>query len=296
VLVVSAAGRRLQKTKEKAMRIGHFQCAVRPGGYRENVGTVLRGLEMADARGVEIVSFPECGLTGYFDREEPTRRHALRVDGPEIRSFLEQSGHFRATVIAGFNELRGEDVFNTALVAHGGRLLGTYSKAFAYMPFHKKGREFPVFERNGVKFGVVICADGGYVEPARILALKGARILFSPHYNYIRQDYLINHFQHVRSDHAARATENAVWFLRGNNVARGRDPNMSYDGVGYGDSYLVDPFGEIVVRSRRHVEDFIQADVDLSTPGFASDRSLRSARELGHLVLEAARSAEKPAG
>ena len=36
-----------------------------------------------------------------------------------------------------------------------------------------------------MKFGVIICADGGYIEPARILALKGARIIFAPHYNYI---------------------------------------------------------------------------------------------------------------
>src|SRR5919197_932952 len=162
------------------MRIGHFQCEVR-AGYAANLPTVLRGLERADARGVEIVSFPECCLTGYFDREEPTREHALRVDGPEIRSFLEQSGHFRATVIVGFNERRGEDLYNTALVAERGRLLGTYSKAFAYMPFHKQGREFPVFEREGLKFGIVICADGGYVEPSRILALKGARVIFAPH-------------------------------------------------------------------------------------------------------------------
>lgn len=270
------------------MRIGHFQCEVRPGGYAANVGTVLRGLEMADARGVEIVSLPECCLTGYFDREAPTREHALRVDGAEIRSFLEQSGHFRATCIVGFNERRGDDLYNTALVAAGGRLLGTYSKTFAYMPFHKKGREFPVFERNGLKFGVVICADGGYVEPARILALQGARIIFAPHYNYIRQDGLINHFQRVRSDHIARAVENAVWFLRGNNVVSGRDPNMSADGVGYGDSYLLDPLGEFVVRSRRHMEDFIQADVDPDTPGYVNDRSLRGARAFGHLVAQLA--------
>lgn len=275
------------------MRIGHFQCEVL-AGFAANLPTVLRGLEMAEQRGVEIVSFPECGLTGYFDREEPTRKHALRVDGPEIRSFLEQSGHFRATVIAGFNEARGDDLYNTALVAERGKLLGTYSKAFAYMPFHKKGREFPVFQRGDLTFGIVICADGGYVEPARILALKGARVIFAPHYNYIRQDYLINHFQHVRSDHIARAVENAVWFLRGNNVVKGRDEKFSSDGVGYGDSYLLDPFGEMVVRCRRHVEEFLQGDIDLASPGFANDRSRGAAQALGHLVLEAARS--QPAG
>lgn len=270
------------------MRIGHFQMEVRPGDFQANVAKVLQGLEIAEARGVEIVSFPECCLNGYFDQEVPTRYHALSVDSPEIQRFLEQSARFSATIIVGFNEKRGEDLYNTALVAERGKLLGTYSKTFAYMPFHKKGREFPVFERNGVKFGVIICADGGYIEPARILALKGARIIFAPHYNYIGQDDLINHFQHVRSDHIARAVENAVWFLRGNNVVKGRDPGMSYDGVGYGDSYLLDPFGEMVVRSRRHQEDFIEADIDLSVGYFQNDRSRRSAQLWGALVVEVA--------
>jgi len=35
--------------------------------------------------------------------------------------------------------------------------------------------------------------------------------------------------------------------------------------VGYGDSYIMDTGGEIVVRSRRHGEDFIVADVDANT-------------------------------
>ena len=59
-----------------------------------------------------------------------------------------------------------------------------------------------------------------------------------------------------------RAVENDVWFVRGNNVVLNKDSGLSYDGVGYGDSYVVDPFGEIVIRSRRHREDFIVADID----------------------------------
>src|ERR1043166_3966497 len=112
----------------------------------------------------------------------------------------------------------------------------------AYMKFHKQGREFPVWEVEGVKFGAIICADGGYIEPARILAMKGARIIFAPHFNYIGDRGLIGHFMKVRADHAARAVENGVYFVRGNNVVL--DPKKSgitrSAGVGYGDSYILD--------------------------------------------------------
>ena len=244
------------------MRIGHCQLESKTGDFDANLAKVVAGLERADKERVEVVSFPECFLTGYPDKEELARKSAFALDSPQVMKLLDRTGKFEATYIVGFNEARGKDLYNTAVVVQKGHILGTYSKCSAYMKFHKQGREFPVFERSGVKFGVIICSDGGYVEPARILALKGARVVFAPHFNYIVAKGLINHFQHVRADHTARAVENAVWFVRGNNVVLDKEAALSFEGVGYGDSYVVDPWGEMVVRSRRHREDFIFADID----------------------------------
>ena len=253
------------------MRIGHCQLESRCGAFETNLAKVVQGLERADREHVEIVCFPECFLTGYPDTEAPARKDAFAVDSPSMLKLLDRTSRFEATYIVGFNERRGPDLYNTAAVIHQGRVLGRYSKCSAYHPFHRQGREFPVFERNGVKFGVVICSDGGYIEPTRILALKGAKIIFSPHYNYISKEYLLTHFQEVRADHVARAVENRVYFVRGNNVSEGLDPGVQrYEGVGYGDSYIMDPYGEIVVRSRRHREDFIFADID---PALAPDNA-----------------------
>lgn len=277
------------------MRIGHCQLQSISGDFEGNLNRVVRGVEQAQKERVEIVCFPECYLTGYQDTEAETRKHAFAVDSPQIMKVLDRTSRLDPTVIVGFNELRGNDLYNTALIAHKGHILGTYSKCFAYMPFHKQGREFPVFERSGVKFGVVICADGGYIEPARILALKGARIIFSPHYNYINNKNLISHFMKVRADHTARAVENHVYFLRGNSVTPGAETGITkQEGIGYGDSYIIDPSGEIVVRSRRHVEDFLFADVDLTSTDrkWNLGRSRYSIRELSKQLLEAAEAGE----
>ena len=272
------------------MRIGHCQLEATAGDFEANLAKVVKGLERADRDRVEIVSFPECFLTGYPDREEWARKSAFAADSPQMMKLLDKTGRFEATYIVGFNELRGADLYNTAVVVQKGHLLGTYSKCSAYMKFHKQGREFPVFERAGVKFGVIICSDGGYIEPARILAVKGARIVFAPHFNYIGARGLIGHFQKVRADHTARAVENDVWFVRGNNVVLDKDAGLSFDGVGYGDSYVIDPAGEMVVRSRRHREDFILADIDpaATDKAWGVGRSLWSAREFGKLLLAAA--------
>src|SRR5262249_39601479 len=234
------------------MRIGHCQLVSAPGDFDGNLARVVAGLERADRDRVDIVCFPECFLTGYQDTEAAVRKSAFAADAPQMMKLLDRTRKFAATAIVGYNEVRGKDLYNTAVVLHKGHVLGSYSKCSAYQRFHKQGREFPVFERDGVKFGVVICSDGGFIEPARLLALKGAKIIFSPHYNYINKEYLLRHFLEVRGDHVARAVENRIWFVRGNNVARGKDPAIkAYDGVGYGDSYIVDPYGEILVRSKR---------------------------------------------
>lgn len=274
------------------MKIAHCQFESWVGDFEHNLARFEEGLRRADAEGAQIVSFPECFFTGYPDTEKMARDGAFAVDSPQMQRVLDVTARHAAVAIAGFNEVRGADLYNTVVVAHHGRMLGLYSKCAAYMPFHKQGREFPVWEVGGLKFGVLICADGGYIEPARILALKGARVIFAPHFNCIGDKGLISHFMKVRADHTARAVENSIYFVRGNNVVV--DPAKSgitrSTGIGYGDSYVIDPHGEILVRSRRHVEDFITVEVD---PAIKQDmawglsKSAWSLREFGPLAQEA---------
>ena len=164
--------------------------------------------------------------------------------------------------MVGFNETRDGKLYNTVAVIERGKILGRYSKAFPIMRYFKPGREFPVFEKKGLKFGVIICADGGYIEPARILALKGAKLIFAPHYNFVSDP--IQHYQMVRNDHVARAIENGVYFLRANNVVPGRTLEGWGDrGYGYGDSYLLNPNGEIVAAAGLYQEYLMIYNFDL---------------------------------
>ena len=260
-----------------------------------NAFRAAQTLRDCKAKGVDLVVFPECFLTGYQDTEAVTRQHAFAVDSPAMMQVLNATAQLPVTVIVGFNEARGEQLFNSAMILQQGHLLGVYSKCSAYQKFHTQGRAFPVFQREvrrgplqgkTVTFGVVICSDGGYIEPARILATQGARIIFSPHYNSIGARGLIGHFMKVRADHTARAVENGVYFLRGNSVTIGPETGLvNSNGVGYGDSYLVDPQGEIVARSRRHVEDFFFADIDPLSADMVDGRSLYSWREYGQYLV-----------
>src|SRR3974390_2851722 len=98
------------------MRIGHCQLESKTGDFDANLEKVVRGLDRADRDKVEIVCFPECFLTGYPDKEEVVRRSAFAVDGPQMMKLLDRTGSFGATFIVGFNEVRGKDLYNTAVV------------------------------------------------------------------------------------------------------------------------------------------------------------------------------------
>lgn len=267
------------------MKIGHWQLECTPGDPAANIEKLIAGLKHADAEGLSIVSFPESFLTGFFLDAGTARRHSWSLDGPQLADLCRRTAGFNVTWMAGFNERRGDALYNTVVVVERGRILGRYSKVFPEEYF-TPGREFPVFTRDGVRFGVIVCADGGYIEPARILALRGARIIFAPHYNYITPHGLLDHFVKVRSDHIARAVENNVWFLRGNNVVSGYDAGLGFDGVGYGESYLLDPSGEVVARSQRHTECFISTDVSDDARRRDDTRSRRSAEALGGMLLD----------
>ncbi len=262
------------------MRLGHYQCVCRAGDFERNLDTVCQGLALAAERRLAICSFPEAFLGGYWLSESDARANAWPLDSPQTRELLARTRAFPAMLLVGFNERRGDDLYDTVLVAERGELVGHYSKAWPAMPYFTPSRATPVFRKDELTFGIVICADGGYIEPTRILALKGARVIFAPHYNYIGPQTLLDHYVHVRADHVARAVENQVYFIRGNNVEREPPPSLPYPGVGYGDSYILDPNGQVVVAANLHAETLIDAEVDLQRPYYGGqDKSLQAARE-----------------
>ena len=269
------------ESSPRYVRIGHFQCVVRQGDFEANLARLIEGLESAADAKLDIVSFPESLLTGYFPREEEARANAFAVNSPEMSRVLKATARFESLFLVGFNELRGEQLFNTVAVIERGKLLGRYSKAMPIHGYFTPGHDFPVFETRGVKFGVVICADGGYVEPTRILALKGAQLIFAPHFNFVSGP--VKHYQMVRNDHVARAVENGVYFVRGNNVVPGNTlAGSSYQGYGYGDSYVVNPNGQIVAAAGLYHEYLLIYNFDREKKhrSALNRRSIKSAREL----------------
>lgn len=107
------------------------------------------------------------------------------VPGPVTERLGELARRKGAWLVAGVYELDGEVIYNTAvLINRAGQLAGKYRKV--YIPREKleggitPGWEYPVFETDFGKIGMMICWDVQYADPARGLALRGAEMILMP--------------------------------------------------------------------------------------------------------------------
>ena len=237
-----------------------------------NLDTIEENVGRAEAAGASIVCFPETFLHGYFPDEAWARRNALSLDSPEFAAILERLACYTPTVLLGLNEIRGADIYNTEVVIEGGALVGRYSKNYLVYNYFKRGHEFPVFERDGVKFGVIICADSSFSEPARIEAMRGAQIIFSPHFNYIGYEGLDDHTYRVRHHHIALAVKNDVYVVKSNVVVPAGVGATVFgrEGVGVGESFILNRRGRPMAEAGLCTETLLVHTIEKSD--LAGDR------------------------
>lgn len=233
------------------MIIATFQGPIQFGDAEANLAATEEALSEAEAKGAEILAMPETFLHGFFSPQKFSPEYAVDLQGKFFQGVLKRFEKFGCTLLLGLNERRGDDVLNTVAVIERGKLVGTYSKTYAYLSYETRGEAFPVFERRGIRFGIAICADTSYIEPARIMAMKGAQIIFTPHFNYIDYEHVANHTTEVRNHHVAIAIDNGVYVARANVVVPesvGTGP-CGYAGVGVGDCVILDRRGRVLAEA-----------------------------------------------
>ena len=107
---------------------------------------------------------------------------------------------------------------------------------------------------GGAGLGLTVCYDLRFPELYRILALRGARIITVPA-NFTR----VTGAAHWEVLLRARAIEDQVFVIA---PGQGRLPGPERDS--YGNSMIVDPWGEVLARAPMEGEHVIAADLDLA--------------------------------
>ena len=168
-----------------SLRIGLAQIAPRLGALEHNIEQHLELIGQARQQDVELLAFPELGLTGYL-LQDLSAEVALRRDDPRLARLAEASTGL--SVVLGFVEESDEHgLYIAAALLEDGRLAHVYRKS--YLPnyglfderrFFGQGEQLrSVPSRLGVSLGICICEDFWHLPTPYLLALDGAQILIN---------------------------------------------------------------------------------------------------------------------
>lgn len=171
-----------------------------------NADHMLHFLEQAEHHGVNLVVFPECGLTGYTCHDLFHNQTLQRAASANLLRLVDRSAQlFRGIAVVGLPLVVDGPVYNCAVVFHAGTMLGIVPKT--YLPNYKEFYDARYFSpasharRNslqlgthtvpfgtdllfdcvsmaGFRLGVEICEDLWMpVPPSSLQSLAGATVL-----------------------------------------------------------------------------------------------------------------------
>jgi predicted amidohydrolase len=244
------------------MKVAAYQAPHLPFGSMAAVGLIRSQLDACEAAGVAVLCCPEAvigGLAHESDGQAPSSV-ALTVAGGELEAVVAPLLDSPVVTIVGFTELDlSGQVFNAAAVLAGGRVAAVYRKVYpGYRTALRAGTDLPVYRFGPARFGVIICNDLWYIEPARVLSAAGAAVIFVP----------------TNSGHRHVLSESASFRARGDNlpVARAVDTTTTIvvadiagrqgDRVAPGFTSIVDPDGVVLAKAPSLTDALVMADVE----------------------------------
>lgn len=238
----------------------------------KNTARAARLVREAAGRGARIVCLQELFNTVYFPYELNARHLDLAepLDGPTMESMRGLAAELGVVLIAPIYEKAMDGLlYNSApVIGPDGGLLGVYRKShipIVSVPsltgvekyyFTPGDTGFVTFDTPfGATIGILICYDRHFPEAARVLALRGAQIVYVPTATTGMSRYL------WELELQAHAVDN-VYYVGGVNRV-GVDQGGS-DSHFYGSSMWVNPKGKIICQAGDAEDEVLVADLDLS--------------------------------
>jgi len=269
------------------MRIAGIQMSA-GADLQRNVQRAVEMAEVAAEKGSTIIAFPELFLNPWFLGRENKEAFSLAQEASSeiLAPLADVSKKAGAVLVVPFFETAAGKYYNSTAVIDQGALLGVYRKIHVpNIPLYREqfyfssgDSGFPVFDTSQGRIGIQICWDNLFPEGSRILALKGADIVFAP-----TAASLNTHSLWERAI-AANAFANSLFVFRVNRV--GQDGELSF----YGRSFCIDPWGEMISELAGSKDAIVLADVDINERAAAAETwgFLRQRRpgEYGDLVQQ----------
>jgi N-carbamoylputrescine amidase len=248
-----------------------MSCETEP---RRNLDKALARIEEAAARGAKVICLQELFRSRYFCQSEEARNFDLAepIPGPSSEALSAAAAAHKVVVVGSLFERRTEGIYhNTAVVLDAdGRLAGRYRKMhipddphyYEKFYFTPGDLDFTAHRTAHATIGALVCWDQWFPEAARLVALAGAQIVFYPtaigwergEVETVRRRQL-QAWETVQRGHAIA---NGMFVAVVNRV--GTEDSLEF----WGNSFVADPFGEVIARAGASAEEILIADCDLS--------------------------------
>jgi N-carbamoylputrescine amidase len=247
---------------------------------QENIARAERLVRRAAAGGAQIILLPELFTTPYFCIEQDVRHLALAhelSEDPAVQRFARVARELGVVLPISFFERAGHARFNSiAILDADGSTLGVYRKS--HIPngpgyqeknyFAPGDSGFRVWETRFARIGVGICWDQWFPETARVMALKGAELLFFP--TAIGSEpppaLPVNSREHWQRTQQGHAAANLTPLIAANRYGLERsiqDPDGLYIRF-YGSSFIADATGAKVAEAGEQGDAVLSHAFDLT--------------------------------
>jgi len=236
------------------MRIGFLQLNIAFGKKDRNFETVTHLIRSENA---DLWVFPELFNTGYlFTSKDEVKNLSEDIPNGETTEFLKNlSNENNCTIVAGLAEKDQDHFYNSAVVAKGNEVIGTYRKIHLFQDekkwFAPGNLPFQVWDIGIAKIGVMICFDWIFPEAARTLALRGAEIICHP------SNLVLPFCQEAM---ITRCIENRVFAITANRfgIEKRNGKELKFSGR----SQITGSRGEIIHRARAGEEQAFVCEID----------------------------------
>lgn len=201
----------------------------------------------------DLLVFPELSLSGYsFQNKNELNKYSFTKDDKIFDDLVYLCKKDSKTIVFGFSEKENNNLYNSAMIITNSGKKYIYRKTHLFFKekkiFKKGNTGFFVINLNNVRIGVMICFDWFFPESARTLALKGADILVHP------SNLVMPYCQNAM---ITRSLENRVYSITANRT--GKEDEYKFTGQ----SQIVSPKGELIVRSEKIKEKIFITKIDI---------------------------------
>ena len=216
----------------------------------KNVEKIVNYAKYGQKRGLSLLCFPECAVSGYLVDHSKINAQSIRNAISKLQHISDQSG---ISLVVGTAWPSNNNIYNSAVIIrpHSPRKIYHKNNLTEYdKRYFSKGNSKLLFKVRGIRCGILICRDQN--NPNLAKRYKDIKILFYLSSHYYSKDEAIKKERKNKAFPIVRALENKAYVAKADAVGE-QNGNISI-----GCSIVVNPQGYVIAEAEKYSEEILE--------------------------------------